>query len=104
MKLNGRRAHGEIYLYIHAPSTFSSRPVLLAKGDLPSLDKSRELAVEKCHEVASRPLNARILVATTLSESINKIYFRFLSPFTDVFCFFVDNIGKFETVVQYIAL
>jgi hypothetical protein len=104
MKLNGRRAHGEIHLHIHAPSTFSSRPVLLAEGDLPSLDKSRELAAEKCHEVASRPLNARTLAAATLSESADKIYFRLLSPFTDVFCFFADDVGKFETVVQRIAL
>ena len=98
-KLNGRRAHGEIYLYIHALSTFSSRPVLLAEGDLPSLDKPKVLAIKKCHETASRPLNARALTTPTLSKSADKIYFRLLSPFTDVFCFFTDNVGKLRPIV-----
>jgi hypothetical protein len=103
-KLNGRRAHGEIHLHIHAPSTFSSRPVLLAEGDLPSLDRSRVLATEKCHETASRPLNARTPTTPTLSESADKIYFRLLSPFTDVFCFFADDVGKLKPIVQRLAL
>jgi len=103
-KLNGRRAHGEIHLHIHAPSTFSSRPVLLAEGDLPSLDKPKVLAIEKCHETASRPLNARALTTPTLSESADKIYFRLLSPFTDVFCFFADDVGKLRPIVQRLAI
>ena len=104
-KLNGRRAHGEIHLHIHPPSAFSSRPVLLAEGDLPSLDKPRRaLATEKCHETASRQLNSMTLITPTLSESADKIYFRLLSPFTDVFCFFADDVGKFRPVVQRLAL
>ena len=103
-KLNGRRAHGEIHLHIHAPSTFSSRPILLAEGDLPSLDKSRRaLATEKCHETASRQLNSRTLITPSLSESADKIYFRLLSPFTDVFCFFADDVGKFKPIVYRLA-
>jgi hypothetical protein len=39
-----------------------------------------------------------------LSESADKIYFRLLSPFTDVFCFFADDIGKFRPIVQCLAL
>jgi hypothetical protein len=75
-KLNSGRARGEIYLHIHAPSTFSSRPVLLAEGDLLSLDKPRRaLATEKCHETASRQLNSMTPVAPTLSESANRAYF-----------------------------
>jgi hypothetical protein len=104
-KLNGRRAHGEIHLHIHAPSAFSSRPVLLAEGDLPSLDKPRRaLAAEKCHETASRQLNSKTLITPSLSESADKIYFRLLSPFTDVFCFFADDVGKFRPIVQRLAL
>ena len=104
-KLNGRRAHGEIYLHIHTPSIFSSRPVLLAEGDLPSLDKpGRALPTEKCYETTSRQLNSRTLATPTLSESADKIYFRLLSPFTDVFCFFADDVGKFRPIVQRLAL
>ncbi|OBT48514.1 hypothetical protein VE00_01410 [Pseudogymnoascus sp. WSF 3629] len=104
-KLNGRRVHGEIHLHIHPPSVFSSRPVLLAEGDLPNLSKlTSALATEKCHETDSRPLNASTLVTPTLSESADRIYFRLLSPFTDVFCFFADDVGKFKPIVQRLAL
>jgi hypothetical protein len=102
-KLNGRRAHGEIHLHIHSPSTFSSRPVLLAEGDLPSFDKpGRELSDEKCHEMASRPLNGA-LTSPDLSESADEVYLRLLSPFTDVFCFFADDVGKFKPIVYRLA-
>ena len=97
--MNSRRAYREIHLYIYALSTFSSRPVLVAKGDLPSLNKLRVLATKKCHETASRPLNARTLTTPALSKSANKIYFRLLSPFTNVFCFFVDNVRKLKLIV-----
>ncbi|KAH8587298.1 hypothetical protein B0O99DRAFT_527023 [Bisporella sp. PMI_857] len=103
-RLYGRRSHGEIHLHIHATSTFGSRPVLLAEGDLPSLDKSRALITEKCHEMASRPLNTGTLATPTLSGSADNIYFKLLSPFTDVFCFFADDIGELELIVHRLAL
>jgi hypothetical protein len=103
--LNSRQANREIHLYIHALSAFSSRPVLLAEGDLPSLDKPRRaLAIKKCHETASRQLNSRTLSTLTLSESADKIYFRLLSLFTNVFCFFADDVRKFRLIVQRLAL
>jgi hypothetical protein len=104
-KISGRRAHGEIHLHIHPPSVFSSRPVLLAEGDLPSTSKlTQALATEQCHETGSRVLNARDSVTPTLSESANRIYFKLLSPFTDVFCFFADDVGRFKPIVQRLAL
>lgn len=103
-KLSGRRAHGEIHLHIHDQSVFSNRPVLLAEGDLPSLDKSKPaLATDKCHETASRQLNSRAMITPNLSESADKIYFRLLSPFTDVFCFFADDVGSFGPIVKRLA-
>ena len=104
-KLSGRRAHGEVHLHLHTPSTFSDRPVLLAEGDLPKLDKpSRAMTVEKCHEMTSRELHHRNLATPALSESADLLYFRLLSPFTDVFCFFAEDIGNFKPIVQRLAL
>ena len=40
----------------------------------------------------------------TLPESANNIYFRLLSPFTDVFCFFANDIRQFRPIVQRLAL
>jgi len=104
-ELNSRQANREIHLHIHALSAFSSRPVLLAEGDLSSLDKLRRaLATKKCHETASRQLNSRTPTTLTLSKSADKIYFRLLSPFTNVFCFFADDVRKFRLIVQRLAL
>jgi hypothetical protein len=103
--LNSRRANREIHLYIYALSAFSSRPVLLAEGDLSSLNKLRRaLATEKCYETASRQLNSRTPTTPTLFESVDKIYFRLLLPFTNVFCFFADDVGKFGLIVHHLAL
>ena len=103
--LTGRRAYKEIHLHIHALRAFSSRPILLAEGDLPNLDKLRRaLVAEKCHEASSRQLDSRTLITPTLSASADKIYFRLLSPFTDVFCFFADDVGKFRPIVERLAL
>ena len=103
-KLNGRRTHGEIHLHIHPPSTFSSKPVLLAEGDLPSLHRSRLLAIEKCHETANRLMDAGALITPTLSECADRIYFKLLSPFADVFCFFADDVGGLRPIVQRLAI
>lgn len=103
-KLNGRRTHGEIHLHIHPPSTFSSKPVLLAEGDLPSLDRSRLLAIEKCHETANRLMDAGALITPTLSECADRLYFKLLSPFADVFCFFADDVGGLRPIVQRLAI
>ena len=62
------------------------------------------MLTEKCHEMANRQLNSRTLTTPTLSDSANNIYFRLLSPFTDVFCFFANDVGKFKPIVQRLAL
>jgi hypothetical protein len=104
-KLNGRRTHGEIHLHIHAPSTFSSRPVLLAEGDLPSLDRaSTALGTEKCHELESRQIEPEGLATPSLAGAADRIYSQLLLPFTDVFCFFAEDVGKFQPIVQRLAL
>jgi len=49
-------------------------------------------------------LNPGTLNTPTLSDSADKIYFRLLSPFTDVFCFFADDLGGLKPIVQRLAL
>jgi hypothetical protein len=62
------------------------------------------MGTEKCHELASRRLNPEALATPALAGSADRIYFRLLSPFTDVFCFFADDVGKFRPIVQRLAL
>ncbi|TVY85512.1 Calcium-independent phospholipase A2-gamma [Lachnellula suecica] len=102
-KLLGRRGHGEIHLHIHASSIFSDRPVLVAEGDLPVSDKSRALTAEGCHETISRQLQPRDPNSSLLGQSSDEIYFKLLTPFTDVICFFATDIGGFESIVRRLA-
>jgi hypothetical protein len=105
VNLNVKRAQGEIHLHIHTLSAFSNRLILLVEGDLPILNKPRNaLVAENCHETASRQLNTRALNTLTLSEYVDKIYFKLLSPFTNVFYFFIDNVKKSRPIVKRLAL
>jgi hypothetical protein len=102
--LNSRQANREIYLYIYTLSIFNSRPVLFVEENLSSFDKLRKtLVTEKCYKTANRQLNSRTLTILTLSESADKIYFRLLSLFINVFCFFTDDVRKFRPIVQCLA-
>jgi len=51
--------------------------------------------------MASRQLNG---ISSTLSASADLIYAKLLSPFTDVFCFFAEDVGNFVPIVRRLAL
>jgi hypothetical protein len=102
--LNNKQTYGKIHLHIHALSAFSSRPILLAKKDLPNLGKPRALTAKKCYKTLSKQLSTRALTTPTLFVFVNKIYLRLLLLFTNVFCFFADNIKQFKPIIQRLAL
>jgi hypothetical protein len=62
------------------------------------------LVTKKYYKIASRQLNVITPTTLTLSKSANNIYFNLLLPFTNVFCFFADNVRKFRPIVQRLAL
>jgi hypothetical protein len=105
-KSDGRRAHGEIHLHIDASTTFSNRPVLIADGDLPIRGRIKpQVASAKCHETTSRVLPRRQdnAPAMNLRESVDHMYFRLLSPFTDVFCFFAVDLKGLRPIACRLA-
>ncbi|CZR65314.1 related to calcium-independent phospholipase A2 [Phialocephala subalpina] len=100
--LHERRKHGEIHLHIYSSAT--DRPMLLAEGDFPSLEKpGRELVPQRCHETMSRQLQSPGLSARPLMDSADAIYFKYLSAFADVFCFFAADVGGFRPIVHRLS-
>ena len=86
-------------------SVFSSRLILLTKGDLLTLDKPGSIiGTEKYYELMSRLLNSRTLTAFSLSGSADYIYLRLLSLFTDVLYFFTEDISRFWPIVYCLVL
>lgn len=105
-KSTAKRGHGEIHLHINSSTVFGDRPVLFADGDIPLHQKpSKALSTEKCHEVTSRILpRLRDTIPTpSLQKAADNVYFRLLSPFTDVFCFFAADLGGLQPIARRIA-
>jgi len=103
----GPRGHGEIHLYNDPSSIFSDRPVLFADGDFPTHQKLEKIPPTwKCHRASSNilpRLRDGILRDSNLLNATDTLYFRLLSPFTDVFCFFAADLGGLPPIVDRVA-
>jgi hypothetical protein len=102
----GKRGHGEIHLHIDPSATFSDRPILFADGDFPFLRKpSKGMLVDNCHGVTERILMglSESVPNDHLQTAVDSLYFRLLSPFTDVFCFFAADLGGLQPIALRIA-
>ncbi len=101
----GKRGFGEIHLHIDPSAPFSDRPILFADGDFPIRQNTKAPFTGKCHEVTKRLLpNPREgLPIDNLQAAADRIYFRLLLPFTDVFCFFALDLGGLQPIAHRIA-
>jgi len=97
-----RRGTGEIHLHVDSSSVFGARPLLVAEGDLSMKRSLRTSAVGKCHEVRWRSIQRDDKVSG-LSKTASGLYSRLLFPFTDVFCFFSDDLGGFRQIARHLA-
>jgi hypothetical protein len=104
-KSASRRGHGEIHLHIDPSSAFSDRPVLFAEGDFPTHQTpNRTIPTDRCHEITLGTLPTLSLGPVRgPQDAADQIYFRLLSPFTDVFCFFAADLGGLKPIAQRIA-
>jgi hypothetical protein len=105
-KTVAKRGCGEIHLHIDPSTTFSDRPILFADRDIADHQRLTKFASsDKCHEVTKRTLPAlRASISSVgLQPAADRLYSTLLTPFTDVFCFFADDLGGLETVAHRIA-
>ncbi|KAH7146698.1 hypothetical protein B0J13DRAFT_664236 [Dactylonectria estremocensis] len=97
-----KRTNGEVHLHVEPSSTSQERPLLIVDGDFCG-GQTAKVSSEKCHEIARHTV--RGLNRGSPFEGIaNSIYADILYPFTDVFCFFSDDIGGFEEVARHLAV
>ena len=101
-KLTTKRNVGEIHLHVDPSSVFHRRPLLIADGDLPSKGLRTKIPTYKCHEVTTRTVQ-RTNECSRFDEVATGIYAQLLFPFTDVFCFFADDLGGFKQVARHLA-
>jgi hypothetical protein len=106
VKSISKRGRGEIHLHIDPSATFSDRPILFADGDFPVLRKpNKAMLVDNCHGVIKRILSGlrESVPNDHLQTAVDSLYFRLLSPFTDVFCFFAADLGGLQPIALRIA-
>lgn len=94
------RGYGEIHLHLDPSTTFSDRPILIADGDIPLQPKAHKVVpLDQCHEITNRSL----IGFGDVQAAADSLYFRLLSPFTDVFCFFASDLGGLQPIARVIA-
>ncbi|KAL6406235.1 putative patatin-like phospholipase [Ilyonectria robusta] len=96
-----KRTEGEVHLHVDPSSTFQERPLLIVDGDFCG-GQMIKVSSDKCHEIVRHTVHG-LNRGTPLEGIANSIYADILYPFTDVFCFFSDDIGGFEEVARHLA-
>ncbi|KAH7111753.1 hypothetical protein B0J11DRAFT_598320 [Dendryphion nanum] len=97
-----KRSTGEVHLHIDPSTIFHRRPVLIAEGSLPPKTLRGKIPSGKCHEITRRTIRGSNEPAD-LNQIAAGIYFKLLFPFTDVFCFFCDDLGGLKQVACHLA-
>jgi len=87
--------------------TFGDRLVLLADGDLLIRGRlKKSIPSGKGHEITTKVLprlRDSLPIMRSLQEHVNNVYFRLLSLFTDVFCFFAMALGRLRPIASCFA-
>jgi hypothetical protein len=97
-----KRSTGEVHLHIDPSTIFHRRPVLIAEGSLPSKTLRGKIPSDKCHDITRRTIRGSN-GAADLDQVAAGIYSKLLFPFTDVFCFFCDDLGGLKQVACHLA-
>jgi hypothetical protein len=92
-----------LHLHIDTSGTISNNPVLLVDGGLPQFHQNAELLTTGCHEIWSAELKQEPLTPKRLTDIASTVYFKLLSPFADVFCFFAADLGGLRPIIKQLA-
>ena len=103
--LGSKQLKGQFSLHLEPSTAFSVRPLLLIEGDLSakqSIIASSIFTEQPCHETIKRPFHRS--TAFSYQDMQIDIYINLLSPFTDVYCVFFDDLNDEKKVARFITL
>lgn len=97
-RIDGPKSHGEYHLY--ASYLHQSRPIIICDGDVPSHNRLPiSCRLHSCHEAVDRVFMEEESTITPV-EASSYIYQRLISPFADVICLFVEDVGGINSAIQ----
>lgn len=99
-RIDGPKSHGEYHLY--ASYLHPTKPIIICDGDVPSHNRLPvSCRLYSCHEAVDRVFMEEESTMTTV-EASSYIYQRLISPFADVICLFVEDVGGINSAIQHL--
>lgn len=95
-QLDRQKSNGEYHLY--ASYIHNARPVIICDGDIPGHNRlPRSCKLQSCHEVKDR---AFMEETVSVVEASDNVYHKLISPFADVICIFVEDVGGIDSTLR----
>ena len=91
----------EVHLHVDPLSVFSEQPLVIVDGDLFEKPKGK-LSANKGHGITRRAIR-RPREEFGFGGPAGGIYSQLLFPFSNVYCFFSDDLGGFKRVARHLA-
>jgi hypothetical protein len=96
-----RQKSCEIYLHLSPASISDEQPLMLVEWDVrKACDKWNGAKRNRCYAASQSTALSQSLARERAADSFQV---QLLSPFTDVFCFFADDLGDFRQVARRLA-
>ncbi|EHK19887.1 uncharacterized protein TRIVIDRAFT_123114, partial [Trichoderma virens Gv29-8] len=93
-----QKANGEYHLY--TSYLRNKKPIIISDGNILSHNRlPRSCKLQSCHEVVDRVFMEEESSMRT-AEASDSVYHRLISPFADVVCIFVEDVGGIDNTIQ----
>ncbi|KAL7940049.1 acyl transferase/acyl hydrolase/lysophospholipase [Trichoderma barbatum] len=93
-----QKTNGEYHLY--ASYLQNKKPIIITDGDILSHNRlPRSCKPQSCHEEVNRAFMEEESSIKTIKAS-DDVYHRFIAPFADVVCIFVEDVGGIDNTIR----
>ncbi|KAL7939966.1 hypothetical protein V8C42DRAFT_91145 [Trichoderma barbatum] len=93
-----QKTNGEYHLY--ASYLQNKKPIIITDGDILSHNRlPRSCKPQSCHKAVDRAFMEEESSIKTI-EASDDVYHRFIAPFADVVCIFVEDVGGIDKTIR----